>query len=539
MRERWPLLKTGELAAAQTDWDVWVTRRFPPQFDDAILIHFPPAKGLKYPGHPRDDHGRFDEGKQTITTIDEAVKRLEGGKGVMFERPDQVVTLLHKIGEIVQKAKEDGDTPKVYDLCKVYVGGTNIFCQDNVNIPRSEMPQMSGIPEAGSFADEFPKADNGKVNLTKQFVKHMRSEGLTVEKVKVDSALVRASQNQIDGAKVARILKKYEKNREPYRRFIVSTDHYIVDGHHHWAAQIAYNLERNKPTDIKVFRVSEQILPLLKRANDYANDVGIPRRAVGKAFEGRTCETCVDPEAVTKFNPNHAPAGTPEGGQFISGTAGGAPILTEEQHDRFVKQRDYAKQVASQLGFDSNNLNVIHGQGESFEVGNEGYKMGGFFSPSTGEITLYVDDMTDGQQILGMLSHEIQHDRFNRVYTAFEEERRRIIADARDVIRADGSLRTEYYMEYPVYNSFQKYWELHYDDLKQWDGVTEYSKSYWKASSDALSKVSVKSAINETLAEIARLHMTSESTVEGLKHVHPIWRGFYDEVNRLVKVQKL
>jgi hypothetical protein len=61
--------------------------------------------------------------------------------------------------------------------------------------------------------------------------------------------------------------------------------------------------------------------------------------------------------------------------------------------------------------------------------------------------------------------------------------------------------------------------------LEETDGVTPYSRDWWKAFKEG--KASVKQAINETLAEIATL-----SRAERLKMTSKEWRGLYD---RMVK----
>lgn len=248
-----------------------------------------------------------------VTTIEQAIERLGAGQGVMFERPEQVVTLLHKIRKIVERAKERGEEQKVYDLCKVYVAHTNLFCEEHVHIPRSAMPQLKGKPTAGSLAanrpDLYRPDKRGRVDLTNTYVAHLRQQGMTVEAVSIDATRLRAAQNQIDGAKVAGIFRTYEKEGIGDRAFLVSKDHYIVDGHHHWAAQIALGLAKDKTVKMNALRVSEKILPLLKRTKDYTKKMGIPARAVSDKWWDLMEE---------KFNPDQPriPSG-PGGGQWV------------------------------------------------------------------------------------------------------------------------------------------------------------------------------------------------------------------------------
>jgi hypothetical protein len=257
-----------------------------------------PETPLKYSeDQPRDDIGRWTDtgagGGRTsgrITSIKDAIERLGKGQGIQFERPDQVVTLLHKLRAVVKEAAERGQKAKVYDLCKVYVKGTNLFCEHNVHIPRDQMPQLKGIPRPGSLADAMRHEKNGKVDLTFAYLSELGKHGIGVEKTTVRADHLRAAQNQIDGAKVAKILHEYERDGIPDRAFYVSKDHYIVDGHHHYAAQVALQLAVGKSETIRmqVYRVNEKILPLLQRTKDYTVRMGIGAQAIGKmvkAFE--------------------------------------------------------------------------------------------------------------------------------------------------------------------------------------------------------------------------------------------------------------
>jgi hypothetical protein len=242
---------------------------------------------------PRDDVGRWTDtggsGGRTsgkITSIKDAIERLGNGQGIQFERPEQVVTLLHKLRAVVKEAAARGEKAKVYDLCKVYVKGTNLFCEHNVKIPRSEMPQLKGFPAKGSTADRlYPKDKNGKVDLTFPYLSELGKHGIGVEKVTVPATHLRAAQNQIDGAKVAKILHEYERDGVPDRSFYVSKDHYIVDGHHHYAAQVALQLEKTSTVRMSVYRVNEKILPLLQRTKDYTTRMGVGAQAIGKAWK--------------------------------------------------------------------------------------------------------------------------------------------------------------------------------------------------------------------------------------------------------------
>ncbi len=301
-----------------------------------------------------------------IKTIEEALKRLENGQGVEFEKPKQVVTLIHEIRKIVKEAQASGEAVKVYDLCRVSVKGTNIFCRDNMDIPRSAMPQLKGQPRKGSPADSgYPKDDQGRVDLMGEYLDHLDDKGIKVNATKIRATHLRAAQREIDGAKVAKILHKYEKEGiDKNRRFPVSKDGYIVDGHHHWAASIVYQMEYGK-SDTPKFRVNEidmKILPLLKVTKDFTTKMGIAGRAVGKGFG-------LDDEGIlTKGNDCHQPAGSSNGGEFCSdggdhfqvGGPSGIPEVDQARADLRDYEDTINMSVARQLGLTETDAENLH-----------------------------------------------------------------------------------------------------------------------------------------------------------------------------------
>ncbi len=88
-----------------------------------------------------------------------AVNALAEGKRINFEQPRQVSTLLDELKSIADEAKSSGTASKTYDLCKVTVQQTNLFCIESKGIPRVQMPQLKGAPTEGSKAHDLDAAD--------------------------------------------------------------------------------------------------------------------------------------------------------------------------------------------------------------------------------------------------------------------------------------------------------------------------------------------------------------------------------------------
>jgi predicted ABC-type ATPase len=200
------------------------------------------------------------------------------------------------------------------------VKDTNLFCAESKGIPRVKMPQMD--------ADQ-----------TKAFIKHLKDEGYDVKKESQRANHLRATQNQLNGAKVAGIAEKMRKDPEKYKnvRLVVSKDDYILDGHHRWAGQIGLDSENNKLTagkKMKVSRVNISITKLLEEANKFTGGKGAKGVEQAKGFEPCTACGGVDDDLDGEVDWNEElkawdesqhprePGGSPEGGRFTSGGGG-------------------------------------------------------------------------------------------------------------------------------------------------------------------------------------------------------------------------
>ena len=214
----------------------------------------------------------------------EAAKALGEGKFVQLRHKRQVSTLLDKLAEFVNDAKEKGENAPSYDLCRVSVENTNLFCVESKGIPRVQMPQFSGIPEPGSRADSFEKDKKGQVDLGPEFVKYLQGRGVGVSKDSVSAEYLKASQNELDGEKVSIIESLMEKGTiDPKggEGIFVSNDDYVVDGHHRWAAVVAREIESGT-IDMPVQRIEMDIISLLALSNRWTKEMGLRPKKAGE-----------------------------------------------------------------------------------------------------------------------------------------------------------------------------------------------------------------------------------------------------------------
>ena len=194
----------------------------------------------------------------------------------------QISTVIDKLAQLGAEAKAKGEKAPNFNLCKVTIPGTNLYCDGNKGIPREDMPQFKGTPVPGSPADKLPKDENGEADTEEFFKKMLEKDGVKVsDPVEVPADRLKATQSELVGVKVAGMSKvladpshpAYEKITAP---IYVSNDGYVLDGHHRWAAIVAHNAANpDNPIPMKVRVIDEPIEPLVKRSNEFAEKIGI------------------------------------------------------------------------------------------------------------------------------------------------------------------------------------------------------------------------------------------------------------------------
>lgn len=225
--------------------------------------------------------------------VEVAQKALAEGKYVELDSPRQVSTLLDKLKATVDDAVAKGEKAPNYDLCKVSVPKTNLFCQQSIGIPRAQMPQLKGRPEPGTPADFLPKNAKGEVDLSAGFRDYMTAKGYPVHPDRVGAEYLKASQTELEGGKVVGIAAAMRAGRIPEESIFVSNDDYIVDGHHRWAAVVANEYIQGQSLTMPVNVIDAPITTVLREANDYAATMGLPQVAFGRALRA-LAEPCID-----------------------------------------------------------------------------------------------------------------------------------------------------------------------------------------------------------------------------------------------------
>jgi hypothetical protein len=258
----------------------------------------------------RDDWGRFGEGStgDVITTedpnnlqgsgtkddpikgvasADEALRLIAEGKYVEMD-PDLVAVSLERMAEIAQQAKAAGEKAPTYDLCNITSDDTSLFCGSSVVETRLEMPQLAtNSPVPGSPAESLPRNEAGWVDITSAFTDQLAKEGVSSTPAEVDPATLKASQNDLDGAKVAGIMTAMENGERPSGTIMVSSDNYVIDGHHRWAAEVGTDYTGGGQMTMPVVRIDMPIQQVLDRANAFSKEMGVPQAGMGSISRSR------------------------------------------------------------------------------------------------------------------------------------------------------------------------------------------------------------------------------------------------------------
>lgn len=239
------------------------------------------GKGEKDQGESKTKGTGTKEDPVRTSDVNEAVKALGEGKHVRLNQPREVSTLMNKLADVAEESKRLGEKAPMYDLCNVSVEDTNLFCAENVGVPRIEMPQLGGEPTPGTKADELPRDERNEVHLDAEFIKHLEGTNRDVETTHEKASYLRASQTELNGAKVAGIMRAIENGVELEGSIFVTKDNYILDGHHRWAAQVGLDAADgtlgDEGPDMPIHRIDMPILEALDEARGFAAEWGIPQ----------------------------------------------------------------------------------------------------------------------------------------------------------------------------------------------------------------------------------------------------------------------
>ncbi len=153
------------------------------------------------------------------------------------------------------------------------------------------MPQLKGIPRARSAAAKLKRDVRGEVDATEQFKKYLSNKGYALTPKRIPAIALKATQNELIGSRIASMWWALKKNpHDPGIRapIFVSSDNYILDGHHRWAAIVCTDFSDGKIGNVTMdtIQVNLPIRELVGLAHDFAKEFGIQPAAGVSGKEG-------------------------------------------------------------------------------------------------------------------------------------------------------------------------------------------------------------------------------------------------------------
>jgi hypothetical protein len=199
--------------------------------------------------------------------------------GVEPEQLQKFNTDIQKVAQQVADAKAKGEPAPNINLCDVTVPGTNLYCDDNLGIPRDEMPQFKGTAQPGSRAASMDTDASGEVDTEPVFKEMLAQKGIKTLQTEIPADKLKATQKDLVGAKVVGMMGALEKDPNHPKitaPIYVSRDGHVIDGHHRWAAVVAFNAANpDKQIPMKTTVLDMDIKDAIPMANKFAEDMGI------------------------------------------------------------------------------------------------------------------------------------------------------------------------------------------------------------------------------------------------------------------------
>ncbi len=265
--------------------------------------------------------------------------------GVTPEELDKFNTDISKVAQQIADAKAKGEPAPNINLCDVTVPGTNLYCDDNLGIPRAEMPQFKGTAQPGSRAAGMEADASGEVDTEPVFKEMLKEKGIKTLQTEIPADKLKATQKDLVGAKVIGMMGALEKDPTHPKitaPIYVSRDGHVIDGHHRWAAIVAYNAAHpDAQIPMKTTVLDMDIKDAIPMANKFAEDMGIAAKKADANKEDVPSEPTKrepandDPESKAqqfkgKSSGENIQTMEMEGGGFVYGTKHGNTAMVDD-----------------------------------------------------------------------------------------------------------------------------------------------------------------------------------------------------------------
>ena len=205
------------------------------------------------------------------------------------------------LSAFLMKASKRTDHP---DLTELSIKGTLLYGDEGLGIARKDMPQIPG-KERARFLSEIEK-----------------DQGITAEKEKIDPTTLKPIQKEISASRSGAIYEKFREDGKIPKdeRILISSDGYVVDGHHTWGAAVAFAFD-NPGTELPVYRLSVTAKEAMAVSLEWSKANG---------FEGQAIDAPAKKSLAWQTIEKHGTHDQKTHGAWANGSTGDIPALAPD-----------------------------------------------------------------------------------------------------------------------------------------------------------------------------------------------------------------
>jgi hypothetical protein len=159
------------------------------------------------------------------------------------------------------------------DITELRVENSMLFGGEGLGIARKDMPQVPS-------------------DRRDEFLSDLAKGGTKTTKDSIDPKILKPVQKEVSGSRSGAIYEKYKASGgvvPDEQRILISSDGYVIDGHHTWAAAVALGFD-DPSAKLPVFRIDLPAKEALSAATKWSDDKGIGRRALDSTSKSRWYE---------------------------------------------------------------------------------------------------------------------------------------------------------------------------------------------------------------------------------------------------------
>lgn len=210
---------------------------------DSVCAPPPVGKGGSSPSSSSLMRGKAFSAKG----LARALLRATGRGRTVSVKPAELASVLDEIA---------ADKSRLLDLGKIHVKGTKLFARIRGKIDRTKMPQIPDTHRA-------------------KFIGELEDAGIAVSEEVIDPKQLKPTQSNFAGPKVGQLTKMLRRDGElPGEPIFVSSDGFVLDGHHRWAASAVVSLD-TPGVRMPIVRIDMPIKQLVKFGLDWGDRNGI------------------------------------------------------------------------------------------------------------------------------------------------------------------------------------------------------------------------------------------------------------------------